>query len=297
MKILITGANGFLGSNITKLFIKNNFNILCISQNNNNLLPIINNIKFIKNIKNNYNDLESEILDFNPSIILHTAWYGGNKYEDVNHLDQYRINYELGLSLLQISNKLKNKSKFIGFGSFAEYGKISHRAKESQSDNPNTHYGMAKSSFKNISKLFCEQNNISWSWIRPCYVYGNGDVATRLIPSVITKLKNNEQITLNSCDTIIDYIHIDDFCSGVKNIIDYDLTGVYNICSGMEYNLKDILTFLESKTKNKIIFDATLDREYASKYICGSNEKLKSFTSWKPEKILNIELEKMLNER
>lgn len=296
MKILITGANGFLGSNITKLFIKNNFNILCISQNNNNLLPIINNIKFIKNIKNNYNDLESEILDFNPNIILHTAWYGGNKYKDVNHLDQYRINYELGLSLLEISNKLKNKSKFIGFGSFAEYGKISRRAKESQSDNPNTHYGMAKSSFKNISKLFCEQNNISWSWIRPCYVYGNGDVATRLIPSVITKLKNNEQITLNSCDTIIDYIHIDDFCSGVKNIIDYDLTGVYNICSGMEYNLKDILTFLESKTKNKIIFDATLNREYASKYICGSNEKLKSFTSWKPEKILNIELEKMLNE-
>lgn len=297
MNILITGANGFLGSNLLKTFINLNHNIFAISQTDKNIKQFKNRITFESNTKLNYFDLKDKIIQFSPELVIHCAWSGGNSYSDVNDLNQYYHNIPIGLSLLEIIKHLKN-CRFLGIGSFSEYGIIKTKAVETQPDNPNTHYGLSKSSFKGISKIFCEQNNINWSWIRPCYVYGSGDVSTRLIPTVITKLKNKESIRLSSCDVTIDYLHIDDFCSGVVNIVDNRLDGVYNLCSGNEYNLKNILQHMETVSGSRLItFDPLLDRIYASKYICGSNDKLQSVCSWKPKKQIYNELERLFDER
>jgi len=295
MNILITGANGFLGSNLLKSFINSNNNVFAVSQSDKNIKQFKDKILFESNIKFDYFDLKDKIVKFNPNIIIHCAWSGGNSYSDINKLDQYYHNISLSLSLLEIAKECK-LSRFIGIGSFAEYGIITDKAKETQPDNPNTHYGLSKSCFKFISKMFCEQNNNSWSWIRPCYVYGSGDVATRLIPSVISKLKNKENITLSSCNVTIDYLHISDFCDGVCSIVDNRLDGIYNVCSGNEYNLKDILKYIQEKSKSSqpINFDPFLDRGYASKYICGSSDKLQSLSNWKPKTSLEIEMEKLI---
>jgi len=298
MNCLITGANGFLGRNIVELLIERGNSVMGISQKNNNLSHIKqSNFHFIQNTKNNYSDIKNKILNFNPNVIIHTAWFGGNSYNDVNNLSQYTINFELGLSLLDIIKEIKSEISFIGFGSFAEYGILNKKAIETQIDNPNTHYGLSKSSFKCVSKMFCEQNNIKWSWVRPCYVYGSGDVAGRVIPTVITKLKNKQRITLSSCNVTIDYLHVDDFCSGIINMIDNNLDGIYNICSGYEYNLKTILQHLQTLNGTDLItFDPSLDRIYAPKYICGSSEKLQSMSDWKPSKNIYTELKKLYNE-
>lgn len=299
MRILITGANGFLGSNIIDKLLQSNHSVIGISQKNNNLIDISNsNFIFQQNIGTNYNKIKNDIINYNPEVIIHTAWFGGNNYDDVNNLEQYTINLEMGLNLLDLIKEINSNCMFIGFGSFAEYGILTEKAKETQQDNPNTHYGLSKSSFKNISKLFCDQNNINWTWIRPCYVYGHNDVSTRLIPKVIKKLKNKEKIVLDSCNVTIDYLHVKDFCLGVENIIDNKLTGIYNVCSGKEYSLREILNYLQSIDGFDLIsYDPLLDRKHTSKYICGSSEKLQSETDWIPKKEIYTELEKIYNDK
>lgn len=286
MRILITGGNGFLGSNLVKYFLNKGYDILVISKNSNNLLNIINEIQFIDNIDKNI------IHQFKPDIVIHCAWEGGNNYNDINHIDQISKNIPLGIELLDIISNLEKKPKFIGFGTFVEYGFLTTKAKEEDKENPINFYGVSKNAFKNISKVYCEQNNIQWMWIRPCYVYGPGDVTTRLIPSIINKLINKQEVILNSCDTIIDYLYIDDFCIVLNKLIEYDLEGIFNICSGEEYKLTDIIEFIFKNISPDVnpIFNPNLDRKYSSKYICGSNEKLKSKTDWKN----NINIQKGL---
>lgn len=290
MKILITGANGFLGSNTIKHLLKLDHEILAFSKNSNNITELLNNINFIKCDIENYFPYESTIIDFSPDVVINFAWDGGNNYQDVNSFNQFYKNIPLSLSLLEIINKQNNKPKFIGLGSFAEYGIIESKAKEDQQENPINFYGLAKKQVKQITEIFCNQNDIEYNWVRPCYVYGPGDVSTRLIPSIINKILLNEDTVLNSCETIIDYLYIDDFCLAIIELIQSSApNGVYNICSSNEYILKDILISIQKNIANntKIIFDKKLDRKFSSKYICGSNKKIKQKTNW----ILKIKIE------
>lgn len=284
MRILITGANGFLGSNVLRALLKNGHDIFAISQNDEAIKDLFDKIQFYKNKEDNYFNLKQDILKFDPHVVLHFAWWGGNNYIDTNSTDQFNKNIPLTLSLLEIFKETKSKNRFIGVGSFSEYGIISNKATEDTPENPNSYYGLSKNIVKNISKMFCENNSISWSWIRPCYIYGPGDVKTRLMPSIISKLKNQTVIELNSCTTIVDYLHIDDFSEAINLLIQKQANGVYNICSGQEYTIKNIVTSIanEFDKENQLIFNAKLDRIDFPKYICGSNNKLVNTIDWTP---------------
>ena len=285
MNVLITGSNGFLGFNITKLMLKEGYNVLALSRNFSRFTELEHKkLKLVTLTTNLYTDYEGVIKDFLPDVVIHCAWSGGNSYTDINNINQYNHNIPAGISLLEVISRLHYKPKFIGVGSFAEYGILTERAVETQPEQPINHYGLSKTVFKNISKLFCELNHMQWSWVRPCYIYGKGDVSTRLLPSIVSKLKNGEQITLDSCNTVIDYLHVSDFSRAILALIQTEQTGIFNICSGKEYSLRDIINHIVEKTNasTQIVFDSERDRKYSSKYICGSNSKLLENTSWLP---------------
>lgn len=256
MKILITGGKGFLGSNIARKAINMGDEVLIISRDNTN--P------------------SHQIIEFNPDVIIHCAWKGGNNYNDINSLSQFD-NVSQGIELIELIKHLPTKTKFIGLGSFAEYGILNTPALETDIEQPTNLYGLSKYTFKNYSKMLCDKYNIEWGWVRPCYVYGPGDVNTRLIPTIINKLLKKEEVELDECNKIIDYIYIDDFINFMYSLIIEKIDGVYNICSGQQYNLKDIVKkigLLMGKLDN-IKFSNSSTRELTSSIICGNNDKIK----------------------
>jgi nucleoside-diphosphate-sugar epimerase len=276
MNILITGANGFLGSNFIKSSLKNN-NIYAISENQNNLNDVISDIKYTSSNLKNYINHRNDIIKFEPDIIILFGWAGANSYKNINDICQYYDNIPYCIDFLKFINTLKKKPKFIGIGSFSEYGNLEKQISENDYEIPNNFYGLSKLTYKKYSELFCLQNEIEWVWIRPCFIYGPYDVETRLIPYVINKCLNNETIELDECNKIIDYLYIDDFVTMLNKLINTNSTGVYNICSGNQYILRDIIELIVklTNTNSKIIYNKLLNRTPDNKMICGTNKKIK----------------------
>jgi GDP-4-dehydro-6-deoxy-D-mannose reductase len=262
MKIVITGASGFLGSNLVNKLEKANHNVLSI-------------------LRSTPNPLQT-IFDYKPDVVVHCAWKGGNNYEDINDISQQFTNVSDGIELLKTLSSLPNKPKFIGFGSFAEYGNLNNLALEENWEKPTNMYGISKLTLKNYSENFCKTNNIPWSWVRPCYIYGPGDVSTRLIPSTIAKLLHKQTVTLDQCDKIIDYMYIDDFVNFMYNIVTQPTQGVFNICSGQQYKLKDVILMIANmlNANEYLVFEDSERRVLTSNYICGSNLKAKQLNQF-----------------
>jgi len=276
--ILITGGNGFLGSHLINLFLKEEYKILVISRNNNNIDHLEDKIKFIKYTTESYKPYKDSIHDFNPNVVIHCAWDGGNNYNSIDDVNQFYNNIPQCISLLEIINSMSIKPFFMGVGSFAEYGILYKPVDELHKETPLSYYGLSKNICKDVLQMFCIKNSIQWSWIRPCYIYGPNDVCTRLIPSVISSLLVGKDLIFDECSTVIDYLYIDDFCLAILSILNTRTTGTTNICSANEYKLKDIILLLQSKisSKSNISFDPKKNKNNLSKYIVGNNGKLKS---------------------
>jgi len=285
MNILITGGNGFLGSNLVRRFLFENHSVYVVSNNTNNITDVLDRVKYSKGHTKDLPDLKDEIREFSPDAVLHLGWSGGNRHIDVNDLKQFQENIEPGIHFLKILGDLPIPPNFYGFGSFSEYGNYNRKISETDQEDPINLYGLSKYTFKNYSKLICSMYDMDWSWIRPCYTYGPYDVDTRLIPLLIKKFSNHEHVILDDCEKRLDYLYVDDFVNYVYTLVVKKKVGTFNVCSGKEYSLKDVILKIKKLTnsKSEITFDPSLNRTYVSKYICGNNSKIVKATSTSPK--------------
>jgi GDP-4-dehydro-6-deoxy-D-mannose reductase len=252
---------------------------------------ILSKIEFCA-VANGYNDYGDRVRQFAPTHVIHLAWEGGNAYKDVNDVQQFYSNLPDGIDLLRILASLPTPPQFVGVGSFSEYGRLTSRASETQADAPVTLYGVAKSTFKTLSRKFCEDNGMVWTWVRPCYIYGPHDVPTRLIPRVVLSLLTQTPVHLDSCESTLDYLHVDDFCRAMLLLLSTQTPGIVNVCSGTDYILRDVLALIVSLVglPSTFTFDSTRERTSLSTYAVGDPATLIRL-GWSP----TVTLEEGLN--
>lgn len=289
MNIIITGGNGFLGSNVAKYLLKKGHQLYIFSKNTSNIQDILSHVWIDYAHTKELNIFADKIKQFQPDVVVHFGWSGGNSYADIHNIKQLTDNIQPGVELIQLLSTLPKKPKFIGLGSFAEYGYHSEPAKETDIEAPINLYGLSKYTFKNYSKMLCESYGMEWGWIRPCYTYGPNDVQTRLIPSLINKFLLNETVQLDECMATIDYLYVEDFVKLVYPIIIDRITGVYNICSGNQYKLRDVVCLLKHECNSTSIveYDPLKNRTTVSNYVCGDNTKTKQLINIKTTNLPN----------
>ena len=155
-RILITGISGFLGSQIAKQLISQGHELIATKRPISDLWrceEYASKIIWINIYEANW---QIKILEFEPEIIIHTAWDGVSA-TDRDDWDVQLSNIALTLKLLQIAKQCKLK-KFIGFGSQAEYGNFSGTVDENYPLNPNSAYGSSKIANSQIISSFCSIN-------------------------------------------------------------------------------------------------------------------------------------------
>lgn len=297
--ILITGITGFLGSHIGEELVKQGYSVMALKRRSSNTWRCNSFIEKIKWIDcDSFSNAESTIIEYKPEILIHAAWNGVKASDRDNWIEQQN-NLFLLVSLLEISRKA-GITKVIALGTQAEYGKFEGMVDENYPCNPNSAYGATKLCACTLLKLYAEQNNLDWYWLRIFSVFGPREEKNWLIPAAINNLLNKKEMALTPCEQKYDYLFTKDFVSGIMTIIkcSNNKSGIYNMSSGKSTRLKDILEFLERllTTHKKLLkFGALPYRPDQLMDMQGNSELFFESFSFRPSYSVNDGLKETVN--
>lgn len=223
--IIITGSTGFLGGSTYK-HLSNKYN----------LIPLTT--KEVLNL----DLITDKINSLNIDGIINFGWSGASNSKDLNSIEQFdNIKTAINLFNFSIQSKIK---LFI---------QISSSWKYSERFGLNN-YGFCKSIVDDILLQMSKETSVKFITAIPWWIYGIGDKENRFIPSIIKKCLKNETINLHPAQNLVDYLYIDDFVSAIDALLQNidNISNIYNfdICSGVDYKVMDIVELIKSLTNS-----------------------------------------------
>ena len=288
MKILVTGANGFVGSHLLPKLIDYDLKVV--------VRKVYDNVKLEQQIIYN-DDLETfknEINKFNPNIVIHLASFlsSADDCDSIKNIVESNI---LFTSYLLESLKETNVELFINTGTFAEYyyndGKL----------NPSYFYAASKIATRPIIKYFKNLINFKNINIVPYTIYGGKSKNKKVIDYIIESANTSSFIDMTSGEQILDFIHIDDvidfYIHCINNIDKLEDEEDYHLGTGIGTTVRNLAVLIENKIgkKTNINWGA---KEYRSLDVMRAVApvfKLEKELEWKAKISLEDGIKKIIN--
>lgn len=268
MKILITGANGYLGTGIVKEVL----------DNGNDVIATDFELKYVDERAEkrpcNLFDIEKPYEFFEkPDLLLHLAWRDGFVHYSDAHIDDLPKHYKF------IKSFVESGCKHIAImGSMHEVGFYEGSVNDNTPCHPTTPYGIGKNALRDLSNMICKQNNAVFQWLRGYYIVGNSKYGSSIFSKITAAVEEGKkEFPFTLGQNQYDFIDYSDFCKQVAAAVNQNQEqGIINICSGRPEKLADrVERFIkENKYNIKLQYGMFPDRPYDSKAIWGDNSKI-----------------------
>lgn len=268
MRILVTGANGYLGQGIvTELLSKGN-EVIAVDFKTDFV------DKRAKLIECNLFEIQDPFLYFDkPDVLLHLAWRDGFVHYSDAHI------FDLPLHYAFLKKFIEAGCKHIAvMGSMHEIGFFEGSINEKTPCNPITPYGIGKNALRELTYMLCEKNNCVFQWLRGYYIVGNSKCGSSIFSKIVAAVEEGKkEFPFTFGQNQYDFINYDDFAKQVSATVSQEeINGIINICSGYPEKLADrVERFIkENNFDIKLKYGAFPDRPYDSKAIWGDNRKI-----------------------
>lgn len=274
MKILVTGANGYLGKGVVKALLDKGFQVVATD------------------FKSNYIDERAEIIESDlftvenpfsffgkPDVLIHMAWRDGFVHNSINHINDLPSHYQF------ISDMVDEGLKHVSvLGSMHEVGFFEGVITENTPTNPQSLYGISKDALRNAVTLLCRQNSVVFQWLRGFYIVGNTKDGSSIFSKIIqADLDGKTEFPFTLGLNQFDFINYEEFCNAVAlSATQEKIIGIINICSGHPEKLADrVERFIKENNLNiKLQYGVFPDRPYDSKAVWGSDMKLNTIIEY-----------------
>ena len=231
MKILITGANGFLGFYLTEQLLAENFSVIATGKGECRL-PFNHDLNF-QWISMDFTDpfsIHDVFENIKPDVVVHAGAMSKPDECEMDQMKAYLVNVEGTVQLLINSEELKSFFIFLStdFVFDGERGMYN----EEDPPRPVNYYGRTKLEAEEAVKEY----EHAWAIVRTVLVYGkNHSGHNNILKIVKEKLEKGEEYNVVD-DQVRTPTYVEDLANGIVCIIEKKATGVFHL-SG-----KDILT-------------------------------------------------------
>ena len=246
MKILVTGATGFIGSHVVHELLKRNIAVIASDRDLEKAKQRswYDKVKFVRCDIADIN--EEALTQFKKADkIIHLAWEGLPNYKELFHFEKnLLVQYFFLKKLVEIGIKDVSVS-----GTCFEYGMKEGPLSVDMVADPHNPYALAKDTLRNFLQHLQLHETFKLKWLRLFYTFGKGQMGSSLLSQLEMAVANEEKVfNMSGGEQLRDYLPVEQMAEKIVDFsCDNALNGIFNCCSGFPISIKKLVKDYVSK--------------------------------------------------
>lgn len=241
MRILVTGATGFIGSYVIDELLNRGLTVIASGRSieKAEMFDWFPKVVFVPyDIEDETNENLISLFHY-PEKVIHLAWSGLPNYSQLFHFEkelpkQYTFLKKLiteGITDLTVS------------GTCFEYGMQEGRLNEELITNPANPYSFAKDSLRKQLEFLKGTNSFDLKWVRLFYMYGKGQSPSSILSQLQKALDEKATVfNMSKGDQLRDYLPVEEVAKNIVTIaLQSKVTGIINSCSGIPISVQQLV--------------------------------------------------------
>ncbi len=213
--VIVTGANGFIGSSLIEKFVENNIHVLAMDVGFENLVTLQS--ELVTKLPINLIDVDTlykKIPDGEYDAFYHLAWRGVNGLEKADPVIQLN-NALMAVKCASVAKKIGCK-KFLCAGTIAEQAVNS--LKNLKKTSGGMMYGAAKQCTHLMIETYCKSIDLNFVWMQFSNIYGPHNNTGNLVSYTVSELLNGREALFGPAKQPYDFIYVDDLLEAVYRL-------------------------------------------------------------------------------
>ena len=251
MNILITGATGFVGKNLSKALKKSGHSVYALARPSSDLTFLNTEGVFI--FDNNIAELSGFLKSHNIDGVIHLAALVVPEHKDTDVLPLVMSNVYLGTAVIDACKQAGTKW-FLNTGTIWQNYESPDFSDEYH---PMDLYAATKQAFISIAQYYTETSDLKFCTLKLCDTYGPGDTRRKIFTLFEEIAKTGKTLDMSPGEQCLDILHIDDVVSGFVHLAEMmqrgdDVRQEYVLSSGKRIPLRALADSYSSENHVKL---------------------------------------------
>ena len=241
MKVLVTGASGYIGNYVIEELLEQGHRVIATSTSRESVeqKPWYGKVDFAAYSLDQA--AGENLFEYfgRPELLIHLAWQGLPNYKELFHISR-----NLFQQFSFISNLVEHGlNDLLITGTCFEYGMQNGALREDMTPLPENPYAIAKDSLRRFLEVLKTRHPFHFKWVRLFYMYGKGQSPNSLIPLLDKAVRSGGQtFNMSGGEQLRDYLKVDEVAKIiVKTGLQQKVQGIINCCSGKPVSVRSLV--------------------------------------------------------